>query len=208
MCIRDSSEEEQKIMRETLRKVWSDPEVLSARHDIHQSIKQYQVTLKATIAKQDPEAAKLIEKMQKSGSGGMLDSITKGYGGGAHKRGPHHQRSIEQMLASPYMLEKLTPAQKTLFKTASMEALKQPQMASYFEPVKTILKEEEKLWKKQNSEDKVLREKKMEALRSLRVAYFETIVALEPSLKEPISKLPTNHPNFCLLYTSPSPRDS
>ena len=127
------SPEEMKKLREALRDVWTDPTVLSARENVNRSAREFQKAVSESIARSDPEAAKLLQKVQKSQSG-LLQKVM---GGDRGKRPPFGSvRNFEHMIG-PAMMDRMDPEQKDRYRAASEEAKKHPEVIAAIEGVES-----------------------------------------------------------------------
>ena len=167
------SPQDQKKLREALREVWTDPQVISARENVNRSAQEYQEAIRETIASKDPDTAKLLERIQKSRSALPYGERRNG---GAVKR--YHSflngaRSLELMLTPPGMMEKLSEQQRARFGNLSKQAREKPEVVQALRELKRI-----------HEEDESIRKRKFEAIQKFRRLYFEALVELEPGLKE------------------------
>ena len=166
------SPEDQKRLREALRTVWSDPKVLSARENVNRSVREYQEAIRETIANQDPETAKLLEKLNR-GKGGLLPGGSGMEGAKRHYSMISNGRGLDQMLLPPSMIEKMDPEQKKRFMEVSKQARAETEVIAALRAVEGLHKE-----------DEALRRKRFEALRKFRRSYFEAVARIDPELKK------------------------
>ncbi len=173
--------EEQKRLRETLRQVWSDPQVLNAREDVSRSAREYQAAVRDAIGRRDPEAAELLQRVSANGSG-MLHSLI---GGGERGKRPPFPggRGLEHMIP-PAALERMEPEYRERFAKASEEAKEDPAVLAAIEKMRDLVRQDEDL-----------RKEKLETLRQLRTAFFEAVVSVDPDLKEVLPP-PGSNPVF------------
>ncbi|MDF1815204.1 MAG: hypothetical protein P1V20_23590 [Verrucomicrobiales bacterium] len=163
-------EEDQKKLREALRTVWSDPIVLSARENVNRSAREYQQAVRDTIKKQDPETARLLERVQRDQTG-FLHTAMGSNGKKKHIHGASVGR-LSQMVAPPGMLDKMSEEQKQRFKEAATKARQQPDVIGAIEELKAL-----------SNQDEEIRRKKLDAFRKFRKAYFDAIAEIDPELK-------------------------
>ena len=57
------SDEERTKIREALQQVWSDPEVIAARHELQQASEKYRETMRTALKDVDPEIQPILQKM-------------------------------------------------------------------------------------------------------------------------------------------------
>lgn len=182
----DLSPEERAALRKAFEKVWSDPEVVQARHEISRATEAYQKALRDALTDVDPKLAGIVERMRKENPAGLRDRFrgrppesdgpSGGPGGGApgnSRPGGRDFRSGLDMLGTPGFLGKLEEPQRKLFTETSEKARKDPRVESVVA----------KLQKTRESED-TLREERVKLFRELRKVFSEVMVEIEPGLKE------------------------
>ena len=166
------TKEEQQKLREALRTVWSDPNVLSARENVNRSAKEYHTAVRESIGKKDPATRKLLERVQKSQSGFVQAAMGGSGGFKKHIHGASVNR-LSQLIAPPGIMEKMSQEQKEKFKEVGAQAKQQPGVVQAIEELKSLSKADEEI-----------RQKKLEAFRKFRRAYFDAIIEIEPTLEQ------------------------
>ncbi len=186
------SPQEKEALREALRAVWSDPDVLSARESVNRSANEYQVAIREAIAQHAPESSQLLARITQAsahnangsrkgllpppgGKGKGGPGKGGGTGGGLFKRGGNGM--LGQMMTSPMLLEKMTPEQKEKFRKASESARQQGPVVDALAEIKALSKQEDET-----------RKKRHEALKKFRKAYFQAVVEADPTLAELMPK--------------------
>ncbi len=168
------SPEQREKLREALRKVWSDPGVVSARAEVKQASDAYQAAVKNAVSKADPTIADALAKLQKASSG-MLHEHISGRPPGV---GMGPKRGFEEELKPPGFLESLNPESREKFRIAEAEAMKS-------ESVLAVKGELEKI----RRDDEEIRSKRLDAYRRLRKSILEEMVRFDPSVSEMQSRL-------------------
>ncbi|MGE0412324.1 MAG: hypothetical protein AB7I98_21450 [Verrucomicrobiales bacterium] len=177
------SPEEKAALRKAFEKVWADPEVVQARHEISRATEAYQKALHEALSQVDPKLAATVERMRKANPDGLRERF-RGKNpdlGGPPPGSPGSPgipggrpglRGGLDMLTTPGFLGKLEEPQRKLFLETSEKARKDPR-------VEKVLG---KLQKTRESEDS-LREERIKIYKELRRSYYDVMMELEPGLK-------------------------
>ncbi len=170
------SEEERKKLREVLRRVWSDPEVQSAREEVKNAAENYKNAVKTAVGNEDPLVAKLLVKVQSENAGNVSQLLPgrppfPGDGKG-ERRGSEHL-----LVGPPGFLERLTEEQRRKFLKAQAIAKDSP-------AVKDAFKELDKIREK----DESFRKERLQAFKKLRKASYQALLSVDPELKEFLPK--------------------
>lgn len=182
------SEEEKTKLKEALRKVWSDPAVVSARGDIQRAADDYRDAMKNAVSNSDPEIAALLEKVQSANEGHFKERIGSRMGGipGSGKR------NVEFFLHPPGYLESLSKEEQTQYRNALGIAKETPELKKAFAEVEKI-----------RNRDEEVQKAKVEAIRNLRRTYIQEMVKADPEVEKiiprggfPKGDGPPSSPNF------------
>lgn len=170
----DSLDESQKMkLREALRDVWTDPAVISAREEVKVATEAYQRAIRTAIGKTDPSVAGALKTLQEMSEGRSQERLGSGMPGGGSPVRMMPRRSGDYPMGSPSFLESLSEADRTKFREAEKAARES-------EAVNLAKSKLEQLRK----DDEMLRRKRMEALREIRMATLNEMVRIDPSLAE------------------------
>lgn len=171
------SEEERKQLKEALRKVWSDPTVISARDEVQQASEAYHRAMKAAISRADPAAGKLLSKMNERGGGAPGDRMgeRRGPGGPFSRRG---DRPVGEIMGFPAALEGFSDEERTRFREAESKA----RAAS---AVKEVLAE----LASSRENDDAIRKGRLQLYQKLRKVMLAEMVKIDPEIEALVVKL-------------------
>jgi len=158
--------EQREKLKEALRDVWADPDVIAARAEVKQASDAYQAALKAAVSRADPSIADALAKIQRANSGIAHEHIS-----GRPPLGMGPKRGFEEEFKPPGFLDSLPPEVREKFRLAEAEAMKAPS-------VKAARSELEEI----RLEDEAVRSKRLEAYRKLRKAVMDEMVRIDPSI--------------------------
>ena len=163
----DSLEDGQKQqLREALREVWTDPAVLNAREEVKVATDAYQRAIRNAIGKADPSVAGVLKKLQDTSEGRSQERL----GGGPPVR-MLPRRNGDYPMGPPSFLENLSDEDRKKFREAEKAARESDAVSKAQEQLEQLRKE-----------DEMLRRKRMEAFRAIRVATLDEMVRIDPSL--------------------------
>ncbi len=166
------SEEEQTKLKEALRKVWSDPAVVSAREDIERASDAYRAAMKESISKGDPAIAALLQKVQSANEGEARARI-----GGRPPMGFGKKRDFERLIHPPGFLENLNERQREKYKKAEAAARESEEMKAAMASLETMRRE-----------DASFQKKRIEIFRNVRKTFYQEMVKFDPELEEIIPR--------------------
>lgn len=163
------SDEERSKLREALREVWSDAEVVGAREEIRRATEAYHKAVREAVKGADPSVEPLMKRLHGFRDGSRSDR-GKGNRGGRFF-GP--ERGMEEMMRPPGFLERLSDEQRGRFESAQKEARESPEVAAALEALEEVRKE-----------DEAIRGRRLEALRGVRKAFHEAMAEADPEIAE------------------------
>ena len=167
------SEEDREKLRNALRDVWTDPEVLSAREEVKRAGESFQEAVKEAVAKSDPAVADLIAKAHAAS-----DSDKRRHPGSGGPKKYGQRRSGEIPLGPPGFLEKLPKEKRERFNEVQKQAQSAPSVLAAKSKLEEIQEESE-----------AVRERRMRALWEVRREVLRTMVEIDPELQGFLGRL-------------------
>ena len=171
------SEEERTKVREALQKVWSDPEVVAARHELQQASESYRETMRNALKNVDPEIQPILQKMMMTPRGHGPGS---GHGGNVpsgREWGDPNQPGFARLTVKRVSME-IADRMEPELRGAFDEAHKQVIATEEFQ---TAIK---------NVEETTDFRKKFEEARKLRDVYRKELEKIDPKFKKYFGRFP------------------
>ena len=172
---KDLSDKERAKVREALQKVWSDPEVIAARHNLQKASEEYRETMRNALNNVDPEIQPILQKMMMSprGPGGS----GHGNGPGSRDWGDPNQPGFARLVVKRVSME-IADRMEPELRGPFGEAHKKVVATEDFQAAIKVVEETTDLRKKQ------------EEARKLREIYRKELEKIDPKFKKYFGRFP------------------
>jgi len=170
----EASREDHEKLRKLLGKVWDDPAVAQSREEVRVASDNFRKVLHAKIAKLDPEAAELMEKMKgHSRSGKSMGD----FGGGSRGMRPDGNRTGLDYMARPPFYASLDEEQRGIYDEAYKTAISAKELQGVIAEMRET-----------RQQDDEIRKKRTKQFVRARKLLFEEMVKADPRVEEYFSR--------------------
>jgi len=166
----EGSREDHEKLRKILGEVWDDPAVIQSREEVRIASDNFRKVLHAKIAKLDPEAAELMEKMKGHSRSGRSGGD---FGGSSRGMRPEGSRTGLDYMAKPPFYASLDEAEKGIYDEAYQAAIASEKLQSVVAEMSETRKQDDELRKKRTTQ--FVRARKL---------LYEEMVKADPQVRE------------------------